>query len=98
MRGLIVLTALLFTAFVAITATEGSVVAADEQPADAIEAPAPDLQGDDAAAAGDDDVVDVQVWTLVAAAGAAAVVLLLLLLRVAMGWVKAPPAQDGGPH
>ncbi len=96
MRRLLLAAALLFTAVVAIDLTESSTIEANEQPGAAVEAPAPDLQGE--AAAGDDDVVDVQVWTLVAAAGAAAVTLLLLLVRVAMGWVKPPPAPDDGSH
>ncbi len=96
MRVLLFSAALVVTALVPFAATESSADAADEQSAAAVEAFAPDLQGD--ASGGGDEVVDVQVWTLVAAAGAAAVTLLLLLLRVAMGWVKTPPAPEESPH
>ena len=97
MRALLFAGALLFAVLVAITSTESSAIAADLQSASVVGVPELDPQGENAAAV-EDDVVDVQVWTLVAAAGAAAVTLLLLLLRVAMGWVKPPPAQDDGSH
>ena len=45
--------------------------------------------------ADDDSRVAVQTWTVVAASSAAAVGLLLLLVRVAMGWTKPPPPQEG---
>lgn len=96
MRALLLAAALVTVLFAAFAATGTTADAAGEHPAAALEAAAPDLQGE--AVGGGDDVVDVQVWTLVAAGGAAAVLLLLLLVRVAMGWVQTPPPQDGGPH
>lgn len=56
-------------------------------------------QGRDAQASADDDTrIPVQVWTVLAAGGAAGVGLVLYLLRVAMGWVKAPPPQKEPDH
>ena len=52
----------------------------------------------DANDAGGDERVPVQVWTVFAAGGAMAVGLVLYLLRLAMGWTKPPPPQEGSEH
>ena len=70
--------------------------ASEQAPASTDDSIAADLQTNEVA--GENDVVDVQVWTLVAVGAAAAVLLLLLLLRIAMGWVKPPPAPEEGSH
>ncbi len=70
-------------------------LASEQAPASAHDSIASDLQANEVAG---DDVVDVQVWTLVAVGAGAAVLLLLLLVRVAMGWVKPPPAPEESGH
>ena len=72
-----------------------SASASEQAPSVAGDSIALDLQADEVAG---DNVVDVQVWTLVAVGAAAAVLLLLFLLRVAMGWVKPPPASEESSH
>ena len=74
----------------------GIASASEQAPASADDSIASDFQAHDVA--GENDVVDVQVWTLVAVGAAAAVLLLLLLLRIAMGWVKPPPAPEESSH
>lgn len=54
--------------------------------------------GDEGTNSEDNDRVPVQVWTLVTVVGAMGVGLLLYLLRMAMGWVKPPPAKEEAQH
>ena len=82
-----------FVAALFVVASAATVQAVGDSPETDIVDVAPQIDS-----AVDDSRVEVQTWTIFAAVAAAGVGLLVLAFRVAMGWVKAPPAPDESPR